>query len=92
MKSPTQKLTGTGLFHVEPDAHVIIREKGVFRQVSLYRRGTQGDLFCQYRTGYARLMRGGGTSVVTLLWDEVVGLPEGSLHCNDTGVMLRKES
>ena len=91
MKSPMHNLTGAGLFHIEPDAHVIIREKGVFRQVTLYRRGARGDLFCQYRTGYARLMKDGGTSVVNLSWDEVVGL-DGELTYNDTGVMMRKST
>lgn len=53
-------------FHVIEDAAVILRAKGVYRQVKAYRRGIA--LFAGYGGGFVRLYRDGGTSVPNVTW------------------------
>ncbi|QKV20269.1 hypothetical protein [Oricola thermophila] len=66
------KLAEMDLFTVIPDARVIVSEKGVYRQVPLYQRA--GGLYAEHRSGFARLIVGGSTSVPAMRWEEVVGV------------------
>lgn len=52
------------LFHEIPDAQVILRSKGVYRQAKLFRRGE--DVFAAWGTGFIRLLSAGGTTVPTV--------------------------
>lgn len=56
-------------FHVIDDAAVILRSRGVFRQVKVYRRGDA--LYAGQGNGFVRLYKGGGTSVPSLSWDDM---------------------
>lgn len=49
------------LFHEIPDAQVILRSKGVYRQAKLFRRGE--DVFAAWGSGFIRLLSAGGTTV-----------------------------
>jgi len=49
------------LFHDLPEAQIILRSKGVFKQAALFRRGE--DVFAAWGSGYIRLLRHGGTTV-----------------------------
>jgi len=57
------------LFHIIDDVQVIIRSRGVFRQVSLYKRGK--DFFAKYGGGFVRLMDRGYTSVPNISWIDI---------------------
>ena len=52
------------LFHEIPDAQVILRGKGVYRQAKLFRRGE--DVFAAWGSGFIRLLSAGGTTVPTV--------------------------
>ena len=52
------------LFHEIPDAQVILRSKGVYRQAKLFRRGE--DVFASWGSGFIRLLSAGGTTVPTV--------------------------
>ena len=52
------------LFHEIPDAQVILRSKGVYRQAKLFRRGE--DVFAAWGSGFIRLLAAGGTTVPTV--------------------------
>lgn len=54
------------LFHEIPDAQVVLRSKGVYRQAKLFRRGT--DVFAAWGSGYIRLLGHSGTTVPTVHW------------------------
>ena len=55
------------LFSIIPDAVVILRSKGVFRQVKAYER--KGFIYAQYGGGFIRLTKT-GTSVPTVKIDQ----------------------
>lgn len=57
------------LFHVVDDAFVILRQRGVYKQVKAYRRG--GDAFAQIGSGFVRLLPRGGTTVPAISWLEI---------------------
>lgn len=59
------------LFHEIPDAQVILRSKGVYRQAKLFRRGE--DVFAAWGSGFIRLMSAGGTTVPTVHWLDTFG-------------------
>lgn len=61
-------------FHVIDDAAAIIRTKGVFRQVKVYRRGEA--LYAGHGSGFIKLSAGGGTSTPNVSWLDI-DLPEG---------------
>lgn len=64
------------LFHEIPDAQVILRSKGVYRQAKLFRRGE--DVFASWGSGFIRLLSAGGTTVPTVHYldlDPALGLP-----------------
>lgn len=56
-------------FHVIDDAAVIVRNKSVFRQVKVFRRGD--DLYASHGSGFIRLYKGGGTGLTTVSWDDI---------------------
>lgn len=49
------------LFHEIPDAQVVLRSKGVFRQAKVFRRGA--DIYAAWGSGFIRLLAHGGTTV-----------------------------
>lgn len=49
------------LFHEIPDAQVILRSKGVYRQAKLFRR--EADIYAAWGSGFIRLLSAGGTTV-----------------------------
>lgn len=57
------------LFHEIPDAQVILRTKGVFRQAKVFRRGR--DVFAGLGAGFIRLHPRGGTSIPTTHWLDI---------------------
>jgi hypothetical protein len=52
------------LFHVIEDAFAIVRSRGVYRQVKVYRRGT--EIFVAHGGGYAKLVGMHGCTVPDL--------------------------
>lgn len=54
------------LFHEIPDAQVILRSKGVFRQAKLFRRGE--DVYAAWGSGFIRLLKHSGTTVPAVSW------------------------
>ena len=54
------------LFHELPEAQVVLRTKGVYRQAKLYRRGN--DIYAAYGSGFVRLLKHSGTTVPTVSW------------------------
>lgn len=58
------------LFHEIPDAQVILRSKGVYRQAKLFRRGE--DVFAAWGSGFIRLLSAGGTTVPTVHYLDLV--------------------
>lgn len=67
------------LFHKVEGAAVVLRCKGVFRQVDVYQRS--GELFAKWGGGFIGLRRGDGTTKPEVLWDYLDGVQweEGSL-------------
>lgn len=60
-------------FHVIDEAVVILRIKGVYRQVKAYRRGA--GLYAGYGSGFIRLYGGDGTSAPNVSYDGFDGFP-----------------
>lgn len=56
------------LFHEIPEAQIITRSRGVYKQVKLYRRGD--DLYAGHGSGFVRLLAGGGTSAPNVSWQD----------------------
>lgn len=56
-------------FHVVDDAAVILRSRGVYRQVKVYLRA--GAVYAGAGAGVVRLYKGGGTSVPNISWDDI---------------------
>lgn len=56
-------------FHVIDDGAVIIRRKGVYRQVKLYRRSE--GLYAGVGLGFIRLYQDHGTGVPDISWDDI---------------------
>ena len=54
------------LFHELPEAQVVLRTKGVYRQAKLYRRGN--DIYAAYGSGFVRLLAGSGTTSPHTIW------------------------
>lgn len=54
------------LFHEIPDAYVVLRAKGVFRQAKVFRRGE--DIYAAWGSGFIRLLGHSGTTVPTPHW------------------------
>lgn len=55
------------LFHEIPDAQVILRSKGVFKQAKLFRRGE--DVYAAWGSGFIRLLKHSGTTVPAVSYD-----------------------
>lgn len=64
------------LFHIIDDVKIILRSRGVFKQVPVFRRGT--ELYAQHgRGGYVRLAsRDGGTSAPKVSWIDMDEHPD----------------
>ncbi len=60
------------LFHVVDDAQVVLRSKGVYRQVKLFAR--DGKLYAQQGSGFIGLRREGGTTCPSVSWEEIDGV------------------
>jgi hypothetical protein len=56
-------------FHLIDEAAVILRNRGVYRQAKVFRRGEA--LYASYGAGFVRLYKDGGTSLPNLSWDEM---------------------
>lgn len=56
-------------FHVIDEGCVIIRRKGLFRQVAVFQRG--GGLYAKYAGGFVRLYVNGNSGIPDLTWDEI---------------------
>lgn len=54
------------LFTEIPDAQVVLRSKGVYRQVKLFAKGDQ--VFAAWGSGFIRLLKHSGTTVPTVTW------------------------
>lgn len=57
------------LFHEVPDAQVILRSRGVYRQAKVFRRGS--DIYAAWGSGFIRLLSGSGTTVPTVVWQGI---------------------
>lgn len=55
------------LFHVIDDAQVVLRSKGVFKQVKLYRRGEH--VYAGWGSGFIRLLKHGQTTHPSVSYD-----------------------
>ena len=59
-------------FHIVDQASVVIRQRGQYRQVAVFRLGA--DLFAEYRKGvYVALLMNAGTSVPDVSWRDLDG-------------------
>lgn len=56
-------------FHVIDDSAVIVRVGNIYKQVRAYRRADK--VYANLRGGYVRLLRGSGTSVPSITWDDI---------------------
>lgn len=65
------------LFAEIPDAQIILRSKGVYRQAKLFRRGDH--VFAAWGSGFIRLLRHGGTTVPAVTYD-LDGLYDPACH------------
>lgn len=59
------------LFHIVEEGVALLRSKGVYRQVKVYRRGK--DVFASHGGGFVKLGSHGGTSNPNVSWDGVEG-------------------
>lgn len=59
------------LFHEIPEGLAIVRTKGVFKQVKIYRRDR--DVYAQHGSGFIRLLQHGGTTAPAVHWLEMAG-------------------
>lgn len=55
------------LFHVIEDVQIVLRRKGVYKQVKVYRRGNH--CYAGIGSGFIKLMASGGTSDPNTLWE-----------------------
>jgi hypothetical protein len=63
-----------GLFHVVDDAQIVLRSKGVFKQVKIFHR--DGKLYAGWGSGFVRLLASGGTSKPDVSWEALPDMPE----------------
>jgi len=59
------------MFHIIEDAYAIVRNRGVFKQVKVYRR--KSGIYVGYGSGYIRVMRH-GTTAPNVQVDEIFGV------------------
>ena len=57
------------LFQAIPEKQGILRHRGVYKQVPLYRR--ESVVFAKFGSGFVRLCANGGTSKPDVVWDEI---------------------
>lgn len=71
------------LFHIIDDAAVILRAKGVYKQVKMYQRA--GELYAGWGSGFIGLRREHTTTLPNVSWEDidwrygVMILPNGRL-------------
>ena len=66
-------MTTDGLFHIVDEAQIVLRSKGVFRQVKLFHR--DGKLYAGWGNGFVRLLASGGTSHPSVSWEVLPDMP-----------------
>jgi hypothetical protein len=69
------------LFHIVEDAQVILRHKGVYKQVKVFRRA--GRVYAGWGSGFIQLLASGGTSKPDVQWESLPDDPaitRQSLH------------
>lgn len=59
-------------FEIIEDATAIMRKRGVFTQVLVYKRN--GNVYAKQGSGFVRLKLSGGTSDPNSTWDEIEGV------------------
>lgn len=55
------------LFHIVEDAQIVLRSKGVYRQVKMYQR--VGELYAGWGSGFIGLRRDHGTTLPNVSWE-----------------------
>jgi hypothetical protein len=68
----TAKLERMDLFTLVEEGKVIIRDRGFYLQVDLYRRGR--TLFAAYGKGFIRLLSRNMTTVPAIRWEAIEGI------------------
>lgn len=68
------------LFHIIEEAQIVMRQKGIFYQKKLYRRGDW--LYANWGTGFIRIGGRSATSQPNVSW-ESIDLPSGMTLVND---------
>lgn len=63
-----------GLFNKVEGAVVVLRSKGVYRQVDVYRRDHNGDLYAKACGGFIGLRHGMSTTKPDVSWEVVEGV------------------
>jgi len=56
-------------FHIIDDATVILRNRGVYRQAKVYRRGA--DVYAGWGAGFIRLLAYSATTAPNVSWDDI---------------------
>lgn len=61
------------LFHQIENAQVILRVRGVFKQVDVFKRAYPDgeNLFAKSSGGYIRLIAEGKTSIPNIMWEDI---------------------
>jgi len=76
-------------FEVIDDATIIVYKRGIYKQVSAYKRN--GNVYAGAGTGFVRLKMSGATSDPSLKWEEVEGLGDISKDvCNGKWMEAKK--
>lgn len=74
------------MFTQIPDAYAILVSRGIYRQAAVFERGTR--LYARYGSGFILLRRNGGTSVTTIMWDELIGWAGEGYSIGSTGALI----
>lgn len=76
------------LFHQVADAHIILASKGLYRQTTLFTRGTR--LYAKWGSGFIGLRQWeNGTTLPHVRWEYIEGV---EFEFEGLGVMIRKET
>lgn len=65
------RLADMDLFSIVEEGKVIISDRGVYRQVGLYKRGD--TLYAEVKSGFIRLLARGLSTVPHIKWDTIEG-------------------
>ena len=72
------------LFHIIDDTQVILRSRGVYKQVPMYRQGE--ELFAKHGSGFVKLCSNKGTTAPSVSWvdmDKHDEIEKTGGHCNN---------